>query len=656
MGLIRPGGLALLALAGVVLALHMLRVERTEHRVPSTWLWRRLELDPPASRPWRRPPPSWLLALQLAAVTLLVAAFARPYMMSDAVVGDALIILLDHSASMAATDVEPDRLGAAKRAVQARAEEALSAGARVTIVAFADTTDVVLSGSSDPAEVRRALDAVEPRPVRGRLADALGLAGALAEGMAGARIVLASDGALDSDGVLPPAAPLEWLPFGVGDDNQSIVALSLDRQADGSEEAFVRVANHGRSSARRRVVLESAGQLIDARDLDLPPGGGAAFVVPVEAPLDSDFGAAGSAGDATALGADQAGVLTARLIGDDLLAMDDVAFAVSPRGEGARVGLVSAGNRFLETALSLLPGVASLSTRASDDDTPLGRTDVIVVDGVIPPTGTAPLLLVNPPDGSPGIAIAGWLEAPRPIVAAPEHPLAVPGIEETAILDAAALELGPEWLPIIVTEVDGRAWPLVAEGVADGRRTIVVAFDLRRSDLPLLPAFPLFVASVLDRLAPATALGVPAAAAPGVPLPLRLPPRAIAAEITGPGGETRPLDPSAGELLWVPEDIGIHRLSVSFGEDEPPLNVPLAVSAAIGEGSDIRARPIAAADVDADTDETGDGQRGRRELWWALVWVALALSGAEWALDHRAGWPGSATPRAILRRYRRPPR
>jgi len=627
-GLIRPAGLALLALAGVVLALHMLRVQRIEQRVPSTWLWRRLVLDPPASQPWRRPPASLLLALQLAVVSLLALAFARPFLFSDRAVGESLVILLDHSASMAATDVEPNRLEQARRALQVRAEEALSAGARVTVVAFADETEVLLAGSNDAAAVRRALASVRVRPVRGRLNDALGLAGALAEGQAQASILLATDGALDSEGMILPDAPLEWLPVGSGDNNQSIAAFTVDIRPDGVAEIFVRVANHGRSTVQRRVLIEDEAALLDARDLSMPLGADAAYVIRLSTPVQ--------------------GALTARLAGEDLLAMDDVAYAVPPRGEGARIGLLSSGNRFLETALALLPGVDSLTTREPSEETPFGRIDVIVADGAPPAEGATPLLLVRPPTSMPGLRVAGQLDMPRPVLTAATHPLAVPGLAETAILSAVALELDPGWQTVLATEVEGKIWPLLAEGVVAGRPSVVIAFDLRDSDLPLRSAFPLLMAAVLDHLAPTTAVGLPVAAAPGVPLAMRVPPRVTGVEVQEPDGSLGPLEVEQGDLLWLPQDIGIHQLVLSLPGGEAPLVIPLAVSPALGEGSDIRVRPIDMATVDKDA---GDGgQRGRRELWSTLVWVALLLGGAEWLFDHRGRWPDVPTAAAIRRR------
>ncbi len=621
MGLIRPIGLAMMALVGVVVVLHMLRVDRREQRVPSTWLWQRLELDPPASRPWRRPPPSWLLALQIATVALLAAAFARPFFFTDRSVGTSLVVLLDQSASMAATDVEPDRMTEARRVVQERAEEAISAGALVTLVAFADDTEVLLSSSDDPATIRRALAGLRPQPSHGRLADALGLASALAEGQDDARMLVVTDGALDAEGARPPTTPLDWLLVGTGDDNQSVVALSIDPRPDGSSEAFVRVANHARTTARRRVLLESSGQLVDARDLSLPPGGDAAYVVPL------------------ARGAD--GALTARLAGDDLLAMDDAAYAVAARGDGARVSLVTNGNRFLETALSLLPGVDALTTVPADGVTLLGRADVVVADGAPPPQLAAPLLLVHPTASLAGIEVLGQLDAPVPIIVAPDHPLAVPGLDETAILDAAALGLGEGWLPLLVAEVEGRTWPLMAEGQIDGRPAIVVAFDLGRSDLPLRPAFPLWVAATLDHLAPTTALGLPASAAPGVPLALRLPPRVTSAAVLAPNGDVLSLDPAQSEVLWVPEAVGVHHLTLHAGQDEPPLVVPLAVNHALGAGSDVRGRPVVLAAPAAEAIASDDERRGRREMWRWLVGLALVLGSAEWWLDHRRSAAGA---------------
>src|SRR3954454_12733051 len=68
------------------------------------------------SRRWRRHVP---VALVIGSLALLGVAAARPQVKADVAVSSSTVILaLDVSGSMCATDVEPNRLGAAQAAVR----------------------------------------------------------------------------------------------------------------------------------------------------------------------------------------------------------------------------------------------------------------------------------------------------------------------------------------------------------------------------------------------------------------------------------------------------------------------------------------------------------------------------------------------------------
>src|SRR5436189_3886663 len=110
--------LALLGLLFVpaVLAMYLLKLRRTEAIVPSTLLWQRLVADVEANAPWQRLRRSLLLLLQLLLVLLLAFLAARPFIERPAALARDLVLVIDTSASMGATDASPTRLDAAKAA------------------------------------------------------------------------------------------------------------------------------------------------------------------------------------------------------------------------------------------------------------------------------------------------------------------------------------------------------------------------------------------------------------------------------------------------------------------------------------------------------------------------------------------------------------
>src|SRR6187399_60973 len=110
-----------IALLGALLAipivlLYMLRLRRREVVVSSTFLWQQIVRDSEANTPWQRLRRNLLLLLQLLILALLVLALARPFVTVPAVSAGQIVVLLDASASMNASDsVDGTRFDEAKR-------------------------------------------------------------------------------------------------------------------------------------------------------------------------------------------------------------------------------------------------------------------------------------------------------------------------------------------------------------------------------------------------------------------------------------------------------------------------------------------------------------------------------------------------------------
>jgi Ca-activated chloride channel family protein len=106
-------------------------------------------------RNWLRHVPA---ALVLAALASLVFAVAKPERTVAVPINRGSVMLVtDHSRSMQATDVAPDRLRAAQAAANKFLAEVPSA-VRVGVVAFSNSPDAVQSPSSDHSEAKRVID------------------------------------------------------------------------------------------------------------------------------------------------------------------------------------------------------------------------------------------------------------------------------------------------------------------------------------------------------------------------------------------------------------------------------------------------------------------------------------------------------------------
>ncbi|MCC6419042.1 MAG: VWA domain-containing protein, partial [Gemmataceae bacterium] len=103
-------GLVLLLIPLLIVLLYFLKLKRKPLQVPSTFLWRKSieDLHVNSLFQWLRE--NVLLLLQLLAVLLLLYAVMGFRFHGSTTRGQHYILLLDNSASMAATDVRPSRL------------------------------------------------------------------------------------------------------------------------------------------------------------------------------------------------------------------------------------------------------------------------------------------------------------------------------------------------------------------------------------------------------------------------------------------------------------------------------------------------------------------------------------------------------------------
>ncbi|HKI56820.1 MAG TPA: VWA domain-containing protein [Trueperaceae bacterium] len=104
----------------------------------------------------------WILALQLAALTLLLVAAARPVAAPPLPTNEAATILaLDSSKSMLADDVSPSRFEAARKVAEEFVRDA-PRSARLGLISFSDVASLLVSPTTDHAKLLDALAKVRP--------------------------------------------------------------------------------------------------------------------------------------------------------------------------------------------------------------------------------------------------------------------------------------------------------------------------------------------------------------------------------------------------------------------------------------------------------------------------------------------------------------
>jgi Ca-activated chloride channel family protein len=613
MSLLAPAALALLALALPILILWMLRLRRRSVTVSSTMLWTRLLRDREANAPWQRLRRNLLLFLQLAILLALVLALARPFVPVPAVAGGVVVVLLDASASMNATDVLPSRFAVAQRA----AEElvgGLGGDGIMTVIAVGSQPHILAAATGDKTVLRGAIAAAQVEQAPADWTPAFALAAGATSGAAESTIVIVSDGNLPPD--LPPLpGEVRYVPVGreEGAENLAITALAA-RDGAGGTELFLNIANTGAPASGEGVTdsllsIYLDGTLYDSRRVDVAAGENLPLTL-------------------TGLPED-AVLIEARLLVEDALALDNTAWAAKrPAGE-RRALVVSARNLFLERAIASLPEVSAFRS-SPEAPLPAEPYDLVVFDSTLPAElPAAPLLIINPPPGNSFLPVSGTFSDTQLSRVADSPLLAYVDFSQVQILEARKVD-PPAWANVLVA---ARGGPLLLVGEPAGRRVAVLTFDLHQSDLPLQIAFPVLIANLVSWLTPGLPFDAGDGLQPGEVVTL-YPGGAEEVLVRRPDGTTWTPSPemASGEAPLVfaeTEQLGLYQVEMDGAPvGHFPVNLfnPAESALARQESITVGRAEIAPA---------GGEELGQRELWPWLAAAALVILLVEWWVYHR---------------------
>lgn len=331
----------LLAFVPALLALYFLKLRRRSVPISSTILWKRALEEYRVNAPFRRLRLNWLLVLQLLALVGLILAVWRPRTVGLLPEGRDWIILLDQSASVAAVEADGPRIGSIRREALEIVEE-VGLADRVTLLAFSSRTVPLGPASSDKTVLAARIRALEETSLPTDLDQALRVAASIAETLLDPSIIVVGDGCYGDVTSLPPEVKrfeFKFVGMGTALENVGIVEADVRRsyEAESRTEVFALVQNGGATETRRAVSLFVEGDLRDAREVVVPPGGSETVVF-----------------DATDLGEGIARVL---IEPPDALTIDDEAWIRLRGARDVSVLLVGPSNPWIELVLRATSGV-----------------------------------------------------------------------------------------------------------------------------------------------------------------------------------------------------------------------------------------------------------------------------------------------------------
>lgn len=450
----------LLAIPPAVLSLYFLKLKRKQLAVPSTMLWRKAVEDVHVNSIWQRLRKNLLLLLQLLFLALLILACLRPGWSGQNRVGERRIYIIDNSASMQATDVDPTRLDAAKKRVRELIEETSSDDVGM-VIAFSDRADVRQGFTKERNKLLSSLDSIQPTMHKTDLTEALRAAAGLANpgrssfedltdiqvaDAVPAKVYLLSDGGFGDLGDFDIGKlQIEYIPIGEPTTaNVGIVSFAVQRSEDKANqlEAFARVMNHGTSQVSFTASMELDGKLLDASTVTIEPNAEAGLLFEL-----SEL---------------EQGQLKLILDYADSLAVDNIAYAAIRPERPINVLLVTPGNSALETALQTarvqqiaslqIEGVSFLTDPKYTESANCSVYDLIVFDQCSPATlpQSNTLFIGSLPPLDPANAAKATPETTEEITADPK-PVAGDGVASQPQSDWGFGELQG---PVVVLDVN----------------------------------------------------------------------------------------------------------------------------------------------------------------------------------------------------------
>ena len=336
--------------------------------------------------PWTRWRRGVSLAVQLGVLALLVLALAEPDL-SAGEEGRSIVVVIDASASMRATDVAPSRFAQAVNQAQ-KVIDSLGRRDRAAVVAAGNAPHLLCEFTGDPSRLRAALQSAAARDGRASIDDAVRLARRMLDDIDKSEILVVTDGCFAAARELAQAQDVRWLPVGGKGTNVAITRFEARPSLSSTRDyrILVEVENFQSKQATCTVKIGLAGADRKQHNLKLGPGEFLQQYLSVAAP--------------------DGGMIVAELDVRDDLATDNRAQTIVPPRSALRVALQ--GNE-LDSVRRALVSIPSLEIVNGDSSTAAVSADVTILNR--PASGPLPagaLLVIAPAGDAPGLwTVAG---------------------------------------------------------------------------------------------------------------------------------------------------------------------------------------------------------------------------------------------------------
>lgn len=642
--LAHPSALAWFALAAPIVIFYILKIRLRRVPVSTILFWQQIFEEKQPRSIWQHLRHLLSLLVQLAMLALLVFALTEPFFAWEAAAARRLVLVLDNSASMRATDSKPSRFEQARELARQYIER-LRPRDEMAVVVAGTQPRVVCGLASHRRTLRQAVDSIEPTDGPTRVVEAVELARRLISGGDNGRVIVLTDGCFDETLKLAESKDVELVTVGGLAANVGITRFQVRRSLLDpiGYEILVEARNAAAEPVECRLELDLGEDVID--------------VVPLALKADETWTHIFEKTSA------EGGVLTARIEHDDALAIDNRAWALLPRRELLPVTLVTEGNLFLEKVFEANPlvkltvmkkpptgrmGIAHQEPTVGNahptrSDVGASPAAITVLHRSVPeklPEG--PVWVIDPAGSCDFWQLGEKLANPIVTKQDKDSPLMAHVRLDNVIMPEARRLAFSETPKVLVGAVTGE--PLYAYLDRPEGKLLVLTVNLDQGDLPLRTAFPIMATNALSwfaghrgELREALACGaiteieLPASAVAG-----GKPPTARSPLLIAPSGQRRPLPSGLSKTTIGPlDECGLWQIAPAgddAGSAPEKRGLELACNLASRRESDVR---TPAELLSKETPTTVAAGLFVRPVWFYLAALAWLMVAVEWYLYQR---------------------
>jgi hypothetical protein len=620
MNFANPGALFWLALAAPIVIFYILKIRLRRVPVSSVIFWRQIFEEKKPRSIWEHLRHLLSLLLQLLFLCLLVGALVQPFFHWEIEAARRVVLVIDNSASMNATDAAPSRLGKA-RELGMRIIDGLRSRDEMAIVAAGTQPQVVCGLTGHARTLREALAALPPTDGPTRVVEAVTLARRLVSEQKAdqkhVQVIVLTDGCTSGLEKMTDMDDVQIVAVGQRTGNVGITAFQVRRSLLDpiGYEILVEVVNQSDDKVECRLEVRLNEDLID--------------VVPLK--LDANEKWTKVLDKTSAEG----GRLTAQINHEDALAADNQSIALLPRREFQHVTLVSEkGNLFIEKVLEASPLVRLSIVKTLAEKAPAGT--ITVYHRQTPremPPGLA--LVIDPENDCDLWTVGGKLQNPLVAKQDRDSPLMLHvRLDNVLMPEARKLTFTPAAgkTSALVSALTGEPLYCLLERPDDKGKVLVLTVNLDQGDLPLRTAFPILSTNALAYFAGGRG-ELREALSTGVVTEVDLPTKGdIEYLLCSPDGATRKLPPGVSRTSIGPLDqCGVWSIVPAMPGAEPIQEI--ACNLASRAESDLR--PPEALPSSASAEASAAAGFIGRPFWFYLLAFAWFLTGVEWYLYQR---------------------